>query len=965
MSHVAPSASSMPAPRRVPEPFLRAEIMAFPLASEASFRTGLIELDPRLGEGNKTGQLWRACEARFAPHTGWSVDRMVAARDRGWFDRPPSGGLQPIQMHDYLRTLARSHLVARPGVTQVEESTDLVALDAANHYRWLTLTLPEDLLLAALGPEPAPLRVDLSPPLLVRRLLDLGVAEIHQHVGGGMDFPLLWASALAALATPDIREDALASPGAPLSEGRKLIRWLLAAAVARSVLAEHLLRGGDSLNAFLNNTIFCPEEPPAKHKAIHEGEQASGGSPTDGSRNGGAKPSKSDDSAPCKVNLAWTPRRRETLLWALTALMAGDDARLPDIEPLRDLYAEIHPAALTLRDHPLNGVEEAYLRCDPIAVRLALQGENAGERWFLRNALAYLEGKHHTSGVQPLAGRPQHDECFARLFWQVVRIRCQYYRTVVQRPLTGGLQWFIRFYDRIGPLRQPLDPILPQISYRVAGERHRIRALEFRTRPRDTPIEIAEDVLGYLRSWRQVLKENAGALFEPEMGIVFHFVKERDEGRWKKKGTPGAFWAETFAEPNREGGMDVAHGRYVTYFAAQCRKARALANLIKAVPSCLWVIRGLDVATDELGVPTWVLAPLFRHVLDTSAEASVFEDGLAPLNVTAHVGEDFRHLLEGMRRIYEQVHYILGGTKGRLGHAVALGVEPRSWAESVGSILMPAEERLWDLVWEWRLYTKYRIRPEYAAVAPDGRIETLLNEIRALSDHLYAKHAYRVEELAEAHHALHRFLVPPYAPRPEVDGGYDTFRNAVRRIARSGEHGHIRSPRRVAKILDAYLEDEYVFRKGQALIDVPIRQDEVEALDAIQDAMRRGIGSHGIVVEVNPSSNLLIGDLLDLRNHPILRLNPPLPEPDGPPPVAIAVGSDDPLTFSTELLHEYVMLHQAACAAGYPERVVHEWLESIRRTGMDARFTLAWRPRAKVKVNKLIRAMCEYLHEPY
>ncbi|MDD1632420.1 MAG: hypothetical protein LUP91_09455, partial [Methylococcaceae bacterium] len=99
-------------------------------------------------------------------------------------------------------------------------------------------------------------------------------------------------------------------------------------------------------------------------------------------------------------------------------------------------------------------------------------------------------------------------------------------------------------------------------------------------------------------------------------------------------------------------------------------------------------------------------------------------------------------------------------------------------------------------------------------------------------------------------------------------------------------------------------------------------------------------------------------------NHPILRLFPPIPDPDGPPPVAIALGSDDPLTFSTQLLREYTLLHQAACAAGYPERIVQEWLESIRQTGMDARFTRAWRPNAEKKTELLIRDLSRYLHMP-
>lgn len=150
------------------------------------------------------------------------------------------------------------------------------------------------------------------------------------------------------------------------------------------------------------------------------------------------------------------------------------------------------------------------------------------------------------------------------------------------------------------------------------------------------------------------------------------------------------------------------------------------------------------------------------------------------------------------------------------------------------------------------------------------------------------------------------------------------------------------------------------------LIDVPVRSDEVAALTAVQNALRRGIAQGGIVIEVNPSSNLLIGDLLDLRNHPILRLFPPIPDEDGPPPVAIAVGSDDPITFSTQLLREYTVLHQAACAAGYPEPVVREWLEAIRQTGMDARFTLAWGRNAhgRPKIVDLITDLCHYLHKP-
>jgi len=897
--------------KRVPEPYLRAEIAAFPLASEESFRYHLLELDPKLGgkpeEHNATRKLWRACEQLLAPHTGWSLDRLISARDRGWF------GLEnnhlPVSMLKYLQTLACGHLAQRAGVTTIEESTELSALDALTHYHWLTLTLPEDILLAALGIEPAPMRIDLDPPLLVRHLLDLGVAEIHQHIGASMSFSLLWVSALAALASPKIGEFALASPCAPLGDGRFMVRWLLAAAIARCTLAECLIRGDRAFRDFLNELVD-----------------------------------------PTNVS-AWAPGKRETLMTVLRALLSGDNECLPDIETLRDLYTDIHPTALMLKEHPIQNINDAFARCDPIAVRLNLRGENSGERWFLRKGLEYIKNYE------------QEDPLFTGIFWQTIRIRCLYYRSVVQRPLTGGLQWFVRFYDRLGNLRTPLDPILLEASYHVAsnGGEERIRVLEFRTGIDNTTVEIGEQVLAYLKSWRRVLKENSGSMLDPEMGIVFHFIKDRHIKPWQfKNNAPSAFWADTCTEPVKDD-QDVEPGRYVSYFAEQARKVRALTELITAVPSCLWAIRGLDVARDELGIPTWVLVPLFRHLLNESAKVSILDGAGPPLKLTAHVAEDFRHLQEGLRHIYEQVHYVLDGNGGRLGHAIALGIDPQTWAESVGSILMPAEERLWDLVWEWRMYSKHRIKPEYAAKAPPGRMEVLLNQVRGLSDLIYNR-TYPIEELADTYHLLHRFLVTPYAVDSSVDGAFDTFLSAAHRIKKVIIPQHpVHSRHRVGKIIETYLKDESVFRRGQTLIDTPIRMDEVVALQALQNAMRCGVSQRGIVVEVNPSSNLFIGDLLDLRNHPILRLFPPLPEPDGPPPVLIALGSDDPLTFSTQLLREYTLLHQAARAAGYSERVAQDWLESIRCTGMNARFTKAWKPNAKKKVDILIKDLSKYL----
>lgn len=903
------------APRRVPEAYVRAEVAAFPLTSETAFSQAMIGLAPSLdGPDDATRALWRECEKSLSEHaSGWSLDRLIAIRDYFWFPDRATGvhgapGATP--MHRYLRHLAERHLARHPTVTEIAQSVTTNPFDAVTHYRWLTFALPEDLLLVGTGVEPWPVHVDLEPPLLVRRLLDQGVAEIHHHVNAGMSFPLLWVSLLAVLADPALERDALRGPALPLGGGETLLRWLLAAAVTRCVLAELLVRASDSsLFDFVRGLRDAP---------------------------------------------AWRPQRWRVLERALVALGEGREDALPGFYELRSLYGDLHPegrAIATMGRRPRT-LDAVWKRCDPIAARLGLSTPDAGEHWLVRHGLERLERQERGSGS---------DEPFERLFWQVLRVRCLWYRSVVQRPMTAGLQWFIRFEGRLGTLRRPLWAVRAEASYRVAADGQPIAALEVRTTPKDTPFELAEELHELTSSWRQVLKKTGGRAGdrETEFGLVLHFAKERDPDRNWQGGNPPAYGTGTHAEPRPRNVVRLG-GRYTDYFVGQAAKARATVELLEAVPLALWLVRGLDVASDELSVPTWVLVPLYQYVERNAAKVAAKRsaEGAPPLRLTAHVGEDFRHLMEGLRRIQECIQYLLPRTGGRLGHATALGFEPRLWAESVGSVMMPAEERLWDLVFEWRLYSHYRIPDELRAAAAPGRIPQVENQIRQLSEQVFCR-SLEPNVLAEVHHVLHEQWRPPMAPE-DVPPSLDGFNLALNWV----DPADVRCRQQVYPLLHRYRDDEKVFRQGQELVDIMLDGSEVAALEAVQDALRRCVGARGIVVEVNPSSNLLIGNLLDLRHHPVLRLFPPEPQAGAPPPVPIAIGADDPITFSTCLLREYSLLFEAARAAGYSERVVHDWLNAIRRNGMDARFTVPWKPSPTKMATRLLRELDRYLQRP-
>ena len=140
--------------------------------------------------------------------------------------------------------------------------------------------------------------------------------------------------------------------------------------------------------------------------------------------------------------------------------------------------------------------------------------------------------------------------------------------------------------------------------------------------------------------------------------------------------------------------------------------------------------------------------------------------------------------------------------------------------------------------------------------------------------------------------------------------------------------------------MQEYLRSTQVWRNGRALetISLDHLRHELQALHRLQRALRQKVGTLGLTVEVTPSSNLMIADLGFLEDHPIWRLMP-FQTVDEIPPLSVCIGSDDPLTFATNLPHEYQLLFDTVVLAGQSHEVALGWLDKARSAGMRGRFT--------------------------
>jgi hypothetical protein len=831
----------------VPIEHIDAELLAAPLASREAFNGTLIALDPRVTAA--TVPLWRETERDLLQRfPGMSVDELVARRDHTWFGQASSTHA-PVGLAQMLCAAALQVLAADAGIARPVRTRERGEVDQRRCWRWLTFSLPPDLLLASVGASCE--RIGFLSHALQSQLERDGLAETHLHLKAALPFGDLWASLMSVLAEPDASPTMLSSTGAEWNEGRDLAPLLLQCALARLLIGAFLAKGR-ALAASFRDYVDRVARP--------------------GSMNGlGAL--------------------QATVLWrAVVDLLRGRASPASSFAAQRHVYALLIGRARLPQSECL----------DPMTYWFAAQADGQPDFRLAAAAFRYIGAE----------GRG--DELFARLFWQTVRGRVAFYRHVVQRPMVPGLQWFIRTYGRLAAPRRAVSlRAFVRNARRMAGPG--LCSLEVRLSPDDRFTDLVQTVLAV---------DGAAREFTSEFGVVFHFSRLRGDAALA--GKPAAWGCGGYDDPlSRQ--CNPSGYRFASYFRSQRSGAIALANLLHAYPRALEVVRGVDLCTDELGVPLWVLRPLVEHVVHAGHRAAAWlghVEGAAPraLGLTIHAGEDFVHLLGGIRRLAEAVELLALGEGARLGHAVALGIDVPAWCERTGLLRVPRGERLLDLLWAWRM----------APRVSDGRrdwMPIVEQELCRIGAELFGQSVSALE-LVDWWTALHDARCLRVVGFP--DGG-------PRWVDRPG--GVSSQQQKALRLVHQWLTSPDVFRRAQQLECIDTRR-EAGLTQSLQDCVRHMVAERSIVVEVNPSSNLLIGHLVDLTSHPLWRLAPPGGDEAGSPHVRVTIGSDDPITFATTLPDEYQLVADALSTAGVARPAMDQWLSAAQRCGILSRFTV-------------------------
>ncbi|MBI4575556.1 MAG: hypothetical protein HY722_04760 [Planctomycetes bacterium] len=858
-----------------------AEIAAWPLWSSAAFgarTTHLGRTSPGVLDAG-TQSLWDGLEEYLRTRSGSSLEVLRRSRDAVWFGGETS---TEVGLHRVLAHLARGGDADRPGNglvfyggrVGIGDFRGRDPAEAAERWRWISFVLPHDTLIAACGASeglsPTADRVSLAGGPVQNLLRDsTGVTEAHLHVAAAPPFEAVWARLMARIghdAPPKDKLERGVTTDMPFDQSRAFVRYLALAGLVRLVLARFLQaeRAG-----------ACRD-----FSAFH----------------------RSDLRRLCQDTV-----HARRVRGALRAIQGG--ARFLTLPEVQATYRQMIPTTPSARPPD---TRRDLAAADPLAAD-GFGGRGVfPETGFLARAMGYLYACER---------RGSADGAFEAVFWQYVRVRCRTFRFLTEVPGTAGFEWFRRHFSRVAAFKMGLDErgqVCAVLDLESAG--CNLRSLEVRMTPESEWDKVRNQIRAVPRAMKAWGGEPGakGCANLPEAGVVFHLVK--DEFAHEKQ------QVSLHADPRSS---DWRFGRLAQAWRAQ---ANALATAVRKHPELLVFARGGDVCNLELSVPTWVVVPFFEGLREASREASRMLDRqgerIDPFRFTLHVGEDYRRLVEGLRRIHEAIEFGLIREGDRVGHAIALGVDPAAWASVHGQgVRQPREERLDDLLWELDRYVCQDARERVADAT--GRQGPVAAEALRLAQTIYGDTAPLITDLVDARRVRHDMA---FLRRIGFPGPPARWLHGVQ----GGVVG-----RRAQRLTLLYLTDRAVFARGQEPIEIRVEDREPDMLAAMQQHLRRRMAALDVTVECNPSSNLLIGGLGGLDDHPVFRFQP---EPGGRlpegPVVPVAFGDDNPITFNTCLPEECVHLYHALVRRGAGAQEAQEWLDRVQTNAWRARFTL-------------------------
>lgn len=507
-----------------------------------------------------------------------------------------------------------------------------------------------------------------------------------------------------------------------------------------------------------------------------------------------------------------------------------------------------------------------------------------------------IEGLMYILVLNYIADNPR--ESTASVFHFYLLILGLSNRLLVQQTHQFGFEQFQKL--TLNELRENGEKLYRNRFFQLHGNDQRnICFLEGRFSPKDSEAKNAILINSINSGWKLLLDKIKTELKLsddelPQLKLIAHLIKKKDD----KKSD------------------DIRHKnlRYDVW-----KKAKILALLKENNPTLMKDVVGIDAASSEFDAPPEVFSPSFRFLKRKGFK-----------HFTYHAGEDFFHIISGLRAIYEAVEYNNLSCGDRIGHATASGISPEIWIRNVGEKLFIRQgDYLDDLLFTYHLI----ISKENNGLKE--KIPFLINRIEELSHKIYKK-VYSVKTLEEA------WLMRRFCPSMLFS---DSKENA-RRLEVFDEQEWEDITNKIANpITDERVEvlRKYHCKKVREEYDkiIEIKTEEfysLSDLELLQLLVLELLHEKEIVIETLPTSNVRIGHHFNFDTYHLWNWLEWEKRGKAIPP--IVVGTDDTGIFATNIYNEYANIY---CNLITSNKVSHNEamriIENLDKNGRIYKFT--------------------------
>ncbi len=543
-------------------------------------------------------------------------------------------------------------------------------------------------------------------------------------------------------------------------------------------------------------------------------------------------------------------------------------------------------------------------------------GKTSSENFFLFKAMSYIYDENSSGEEQKI---------IKNLLLNYLRIKNHFYQLVVQQKTIHGLNHFQEaFYHNSSDFTSIKMNFSWERALREQFQNENLKKLELRGAIGTNEAKFKTAIDNFLKAYLKVLHSDYCVIDNddvknlkyvpevpfPRVGLVFHLLKEEEKLDFKDVLFTGYYKD------------DIRYRKLYQRYKQEIALLLALRNKHEIYSKYLL---GIDVASLESAVPTWVYVDIFKSARGSGIEK--ISRGIKKnksLAFTFHAGEDFRHILSALRRIYEVIIHLKFHVGDRIGHGVALGIAPEDWHIKNKTIIIPRIEALENYIWLYDLLSSNDARELV------GNLDYIENQIHKLSMEIYGnKHNLSIKLLVEAYKALfnRNMLDLDY-----LSSEYWKFKNYLDnnyRELKSDEFNYN---------VDNLVYSRYchgLVYKMQEPVHMKIEEQEIIITQVAQRIMKQMVNKMGIVVEVNPSSNIVIGDMDTIKDNQVYSLNNYGYNFDN---MIVNINSDDPSVFNTNAANELGYIYFGMLERGVNREAALSWIDKLRQNSMDTSF---------------------------